>query len=355
MLNKEKSYNFKKKIFVFEGIDGVGKTTLAYDINEKLNNAGIKTIVLSFPGKQEGSLGNLVYQLHHNSGKYGINNMSPLSMQIMHIAAHVDCIINQIIPAIEDGFVVLLDRFWWSTVAYGLASGINKESIDTLVEVEKGVWGEIVPQKIFYISAEVLFKNELAKSEKIELIERYNTLINLENKQNHIEVIDNNDFLVTSQNVFNQIFQCLKNENTHSFNHTLKPMTAKSNLGITIYKKWLPSKVTEVFDTYWKFAKNRQDVFFRRLHHCSFPYTDDLIIQQYKFTNVYRVTDRVSQYLINEVINKGEQSEQEVFFRIILFKLFNKIETWEHLLKHFGEISYQKFNINSYDNVVAPI
>jgi len=51
----------------------------------------------------------------------------------------------------------------------------------------------------------------------------------------------------------------------------------------------------------------------------------------YRFTNVYRASDRVSQYLIRRVIYEGDQSEEEVFFRTLLFKIFNRIETWEIL------------------------
>lgn len=39
--------------------------------------------------------------------------------------------------------------------------------------------------------------------------------------------------------------------------------------------------------------------------------------------------DRVSQYLICKIIYNGEQHPSEVFFRILLFKIFNRIETWE--------------------------
>ena len=93
-------------------------------------------------------------------------------------------------------------------------------------------------------------------------------------------------------------------------------------------KKALP-KSTIIFDTYWKFAFERQNIFFKRLE-CphGYPWTKDDVLCSYKFTNAYRASDRVSQYLISNVIQKGSQKNDEVFFRIILFKLFNKIETW---------------------------
>src|SRR3990167_1629488 len=83
-----------------------------------------------------------------------------------------------------------------------------------------------------------------------------------------------------------------------------------------------------VYDAYWYLAAERQNIFFKRLNDDFGPWTYDPILQKHKFTNAYRASDRVSQYLIKNVIYKGSQEPNEVFFRIILFKLFNKIETW---------------------------
>lgn len=111
-------------------------------------------------------------------------------------------------------------------------------------------------------------------------------------------------------------------------------------------------KPSIVFDTYWKFAAKRQEVFFNRLTGSLPPWSDDLILRTYKFTNAYRAADRVSQYLIKEVIYKGDQSPRELFFRIILFKIFNKIETWKFLEKKLGEIRYSEFEFSRYNTVL---
>jgi alpha-glutamyl/putrescinyl thymine pyrophosphorylase clade 1 len=48
------------------------------------------------------------------------------------------------------------------------------------------------------------------------------------------------------------------------------------------------------------------------------------ILLKYKFTNAYRVLDRTSQYLIGEVIRKGDRSPMEMFYRILLFMKYAK-------------------------------
>ena len=112
-------------------------------------------------------------------------------------------------------------------------------------------------------------------------------------------------------------------------------------------------KATCVFDTYWEFAKKRQDIFISRVNGATPPWTSDNILSTYKFTNVYRASDRVSQYLIQNVIYKGSQNYEEVFFRILLFKFFNKIETWKYLLENLDYIpNWRNFNLRRYEKIL---
>jgi hypothetical protein len=110
-----------------------------------------------------------------------------------------------------------------------------------------------------------------------------------------------------------------------------------------------------IFDTYWRFAAMRQEVFFNKLKNVRPPWTSDPILNTYKFCNAYRVSDRVSQYLIKNVIydeNKS-QNEEEVLFRILLFKIFNKIETWEYLESKIGDyITLSNFDLEGYSNIL---
>jgi len=114
-----------------------------------------------------------------------------------------------------------------------------------------------------------------------------------------------------------------------------------------------PLKTTEAYKTYWHFAKERQDIFMKRILGKKFPWTNDNILRTFKFTNAFRASDRVSQYLIKKVIYSGSQSNEEVFFRILLFKLFNKIETWELLESKLGDIVYEDFSYKNYDKILS--
>ena len=58
-----------------------------------------------------------------------------------------------------------------------------------------------------------------------------------------------------------------------------------------------------VLQYYFYFMQERMNIFW---HKCQNPnavgWTNDSILNTYKFTNVYRATDRVSQYLLKNVI-----------------------------------------------------
>lgn len=123
----------------------------------------------------------------------------------------------------------------------------------------------------------------------------------------------------------------------------------------TIINKLSLPKTSLVFDTYWRFAAERQNIFFKRLTESLPPWSKDPILQHYKFTNAYRITDRVSQFLVKEVIYNGSQKSEELIFRILLFKLFNKIETWQSLKKHLGEICFDTYNYQDYNQILSAL
>src|SRR6516162_11515615 len=67
-----------------------------------------------------------------------------------------------------------------------------------------------------------------------------------------------------------------------------------------------PLKPTAVYDTYWRFAVERQEIFFARAAGKPPPWTEDRILAEFKFTNAFRAADRVSQYLIRNVIYRSD-------------------------------------------------
>lgn len=145
-----------------------------------------------------------------------------------------------------------------------------------------------------------------------------------------------------------------------------------------------PPSTTKGFDTYWKFAAKRQKIYMDRLaaerqkvnptqsaakrqqiylnpstatqkntmngssaaqkstkpNGSSDRSTVDTVIATHRFTNAYRAADRVSQYLIKSVQYNPEWDWSDTFVRTLVFKVFNRISTWEHLVEDIGEPNY---------------
>jgi 5-hmdU DNA kinase-like protein len=100
---------------------------------------------------------------------------------------------------------------------------------------------------------------------------------------------------------------------------------------------------TAVFDTYWRFAARRQDLYLARARAAPKPWTDDPILATYRFTNCYRASDRVSQFGIRHVAYTGDHDATDLIFRILLFKFFNKISTWQLLENALGPITWTRW------------
>jgi hypothetical protein len=109
-------------------------------------------------------------------------------------------------------------------------------------------------------------------------------------------------------------------------------------------------KPSAVFNTYWRFAAARQAVYVARMQRAAAPWTTDEVILRHRFTNVFRASDRVSQYLIAKV-QRGLKSSPEpadVVFRTLLFKIFNREETWENLEAKVGPVTWAGYDFDRY-------
>lgn len=100
------------------------------------------------------------------------------------------------------------------------------------------------------------------------------------------------------------------------------------------------------YDDYWRFAHKRQERLRSKVFNFE-PPADDTI-DRFKFTNCYRALDRTSQYLIKNILEGSDDKEEDTFLRIMIFKVFNKIETWQALEQRIGRIDLSTFNEDLY-------
>jgi len=352
-------------LIVIEGADGVGKSTLTKAIASRLGDIGFPIQTYAFPGNVRGTLGYLVYRLHHEGNALDVGEVAPVAIQAMHIAAHLDTIERTIRPMVDSGMNIVLDRYWWSAAVYGSVSGVSQDVLEALIAAERHCWGTLQPLVVFLIDCDRPWRKSEDTPAWRQIAEEYRKLAALEQTRGHVRVVQNHgciDEIVSSltDSVIGMMcpeshrripvdgatesarIRLPQSRRTPSMSHSPVCFTARSR----------ELRSTEVFDTYWRFAFERQEVFFRRLEGALPPWSADPILQRYRFTNVYRASDRVSQYLIRRVQYTGEQHPVELFFRTILFKMFNRIETWELLERAFGGIHAAEFNVRQYDKVL---
>ncbi len=105
-----------------EGIDGCGKSTQSKLLLEKLEGEGEKVIILKEPTKRPH--GQKLWDVLH--GKRKATNEEILELFVLDRKQHVE---EKIQPALDDGTMVLMDRYYYSSMAYQVAGGIDVEEI----------------------------------------------------------------------------------------------------------------------------------------------------------------------------------------------------------------------------------
>lgn len=354
------------KLFVFEGRNRVGKTTLARLFTEHLHTKQIKCEYFAFPGRIVGTLGEHVYRLHHRSKESGITSIHPTSLQMLHVSAHIDEIETRIRPALMSGAHVLLDRFWWSTWVYGEVLGADSNALLAMIEIERLYWSDIKPAAIFLVERDFQEEEEV-KAFQNQVAQKYQQLTNQQKDQQEIRLLDNTGTIEAAlEAICNAAIPhleeapiaitlastCVKQCDLFS-EEDAEPNDSTNVTSPQLLLRLPPARPTKVYETYWRFAAERQEIFFKRLDRKCLRWTDDPILSVYKFTNAYRASDRVSQFLIQNVIYSGDQTPREVFFRVLLFKFFNRIETWQLLKSELGAPSIQQYAFESYDRVLS--
>ncbi|MBL9184080.1 MAG: hypothetical protein JNN17_18195 [Verrucomicrobiaceae bacterium] len=148
------------RLIVIEGPDGVGKTRIVHDLVNVLKTNSQHIVSLSFPGREPGTLGSLVYSLHHKLEAFGLNTITPAALQTLHIAAHLDTIETRIKPLLNQGTTVVLDRFWWSTLVYGTVAGIERSTLEHLIAAENSVWYPHIPKCLILLDRQSSLRPE---------------------------------------------------------------------------------------------------------------------------------------------------------------------------------------------------
>lgn len=116
----------KKGLFItFEGNDGAGKTTICRRVQEELEKKGYSTIYTREPGGSHiaESIRDILLDTQNTE-------MDARCEALLYAASRRQHLVEVILPALEQGKVVLCDRFIDSSLAYqGYARGIGMKEV----------------------------------------------------------------------------------------------------------------------------------------------------------------------------------------------------------------------------------
>lgn len=114
-----------KGLFIsFEGGEGSGKSSVINVVKEKLEADGYKVVITREPGGVNVSeqIRNVILAVD--------NKMSKETEALLYAASRTEHLYAKVIPLIEDGYIVLSDRYIDSSLAYqGYARGIGIEKV----------------------------------------------------------------------------------------------------------------------------------------------------------------------------------------------------------------------------------
>ena len=114
----------KGKLIVIEGIDGSGKSTCAKNLAEKLNSINIKTIYTFEPTHSHYGA-----KLRDGMLSEDLDAEEELLLFVKDRKEHIEYMIK---PALEEGYFIILDRYFYSSIAYQGAKGIDINRIINL-------------------------------------------------------------------------------------------------------------------------------------------------------------------------------------------------------------------------------
>ena len=134
----------EKGIFIsFEGVDGSGKTTVSKAVAKKLLDLGYYCVYTREPGGIE-----IAEEIRNVILDPKNTKMDAKTEALLYAASRRQHLVEKILPALDDGAIVISDRFIDSSLAYqGIARNIGFEKVK---EINEFAIEDMYPQKTIF-------------------------------------------------------------------------------------------------------------------------------------------------------------------------------------------------------------
>lgn len=131
-------------LITFEGIDGSGKTTQIQLLKEFLEQKNKEVVVFREPG------GNQTSEKIRSLLLDEANLIQPVTELLLFSAARAQLVADQVKPKLDEGFIVILDRFYDSTTAYQ-GYGRKAASLESIHQLNEFASLGLVPKRTIYL------------------------------------------------------------------------------------------------------------------------------------------------------------------------------------------------------------
>ncbi len=188
----------KKGILIaIEGIDGAGKSTQAKILKERLERRGFEVVLLKEPTSSK--WGKKIKEISKNT-----ESIDPYEELKLFIKDRKLNVRKNILPALKDKKIVIVDRYYISTIAYQGARGIDKETIREMNESFAPK-----PDIIFILDIHPGESLQRIKREREILFEEENFL--KEVRKNFLEIKINRTYVIDAKLEVNEIADKIEN------------------------------------------------------------------------------------------------------------------------------------------------
>lgn len=151
----------KGKFITLEGPDGSGKTTVSLEIVKKLKKMGYKVLLTRAPGGVD-----IAEQIRKVILDKNNIAMDSKTEALLYAAARRQHLVEKVLPALEEGYIVICDRFVDSSLAY---QGVGRQlGIDKVYQMNLFAIEDIMPDKTIFFDIDYKLGLERIKSNKRE-------------------------------------------------------------------------------------------------------------------------------------------------------------------------------------------
>ena len=195
-----KKNTFEGKFIVFEGLDGSGQSTQAGLLKEFLMKKGFNVVLTKEP-TLDSEAGKKVRKILDKEIK-----VSPKEIQELIVEDRKEHLEKVIVPTLKEGKIVISDRYFFSTFAFGSADGLD---LDWLIEINNQF---LYPDIIFLlkVNSSICMERIKNRGNRMDLFEKEEKLSEVWKTYKILPDRFENIFVIDGEKSIEKVFEKIK-------------------------------------------------------------------------------------------------------------------------------------------------